>query len=183
MRAFVGIPLDGPEAEALLDIQDRIALGREVPAANLHLTLAFLDDQPVQTLEALHEELEMIRQPMFDLSLKGVDVFGAPRSRSFGLLAAQTPELMSLQAAVEQSARRVGIGVDKRRFRPHVTLTRFRDGRQPPEHVQAALSRGAAFEVPPIEVSEIALYRSSLTSDGAVYEILSSYPLLVHGLT
>ncbi len=183
MRAFVGIPLDGPEAEALLDVQGRIAVGREVPAANLHLTLAFLDDQPVEMLEALHEELELIRHSQFELHLKGMDIFGAPRSRSFGLLAAPDPVLMALQADVAQAARRLGIGLEKRRFRPHVTLSRFRDGKQPPERVQAALSRGASLEIDPIPVSEIALYRSSLTSDGAVYEILSSYPLLVQGLS
>lgn len=182
MRAFVGIPLEGPEADALLDIQGRMGVGREVPAANLHVTLAFLDDQPIELLEALHEELELIQRPQFEMQFKGVDVFGGPRSRCLAMLIAPDPVLMDVQADVAKAARRVGIGLEKRRFRPHVTLTRFRDGKQPSEKVQAALSRGATLEIDPVPVTEIGLYRSELTSDGAVYEILSSYPLLVLGL-
>ncbi|MEC8194935.1 MAG: 2'-5' RNA ligase family protein [Pseudomonadota bacterium] len=84
MRAFVGIPLDGPEAEALLDVQGRIAVGREVPAANLHLTLSFLDDQPVEMLEASHEELELIRQSQFELHLKGMDILARRAAAPLG---------------------------------------------------------------------------------------------------
>ncbi|MBO9472906.1 RNA 2',3'-cyclic phosphodiesterase [Shimia sp. R10_1] len=179
MRAFVGIPLEGPEADRFLDVQDRLAVGTPVAAANLHVTLAFLDDQPVEQLEMLHEELEMIQALPFEMTMKGIDIFGGAKSRCLGLLVAPDPALMDLQADVARAARRVGMKIEKRRFRPHVTLSRFRDGQHAPEKIQGAISRGAHFDMWPISVSEFALYRSNLTSDGAQYEVLSDYPLLV----
>ncbi|GAA6180184.1 RNA 2',3'-cyclic phosphodiesterase [Shimia sp. NS0008-38b] len=178
MRAFVGIPLIGSEADQLLDVQDRLSVGRAVPAANLHVTLAFLDDQPVEQLEMLHEELELIRLPSFEMILKGIDIFGSAKSRSLGLLVSPDPVLMDLQARVVRGALRVGIKTEKRRFRPHVTLCRFRDAQHAPDKIQGAISRGAHFEMWPIAVSEFALFRSALTSEGAVYDVLSDYPLL-----
>ncbi|MBO9395781.1 RNA 2',3'-cyclic phosphodiesterase [Shimia sp. R9_2] len=179
MRAFVGIPLDGPEEDRLLDMQDSLAVGTPVPAANLHVTLAFLDDQPVEQLEMLHEELEMIRAPGFEMTLKGIDIVGGAKSRCLALLVAPDPALMALQADVARVARRVGMKIEKRRFRPHVTLSRFRDGQHAPEKIQGAISRGAHYDMWPVSVSEFALYRSHLTSVGAQYEVLSDYPLLV----
>ncbi|MBO9476643.1 RNA 2',3'-cyclic phosphodiesterase [Shimia sp. R11_0] len=178
MRAFVGIPIEGRAADAVADVQERLSVGRPVSLANLHVTLAFLDEQPMEQLEALHEELELIRVPSFEMTLKGIDLFGAPRSRLLALLVAPDSHLMALQADVAKAARRVGMKLEKRRFRPHVTLCRFRDGQHAPEKIQGAISRGAHYDMWPIDVSEFALYRSSLTQDGAVYDVLSSYPLL-----
>ena len=90
-------------------------MGRAVPVNNLHLTLAFLDEQPEETLQALHEELEDLRLPAFDLSLKGVDVFGGVRSRALAVLAEQNPLLLELQKAVVSRLYRVGITAVSRR--------------------------------------------------------------------
>ncbi len=179
MRAFVGIPLDGSEADRLLDVQDRLSVGTAVPAANLHVTLAFLDDQPLEQLEMLHEELEIIQAPSFEMTMKGIDIFGSAKSRCLALLVAPDAALMDLQADVAKAARRAGMKLEKRRFRPHVTLCRFRDGQHTPEKIQGAISRGAHYDMWPVTVSEFALYRSHLTSEGAQYEVLSDYPLLV----
>jgi 2'-5' RNA ligase len=179
MRAFVGIPLDGPEADHLLDVQDRLAVVTPVPAANLHVTLAFLDDQPIDQLEMLHEELEMIRASAFEMTMKGIDLFGTAKSRCLALLVAPDPALMDLQADVARAARRAGMKIEKRRFRPHVTLSRFRDGQHTPEKIQGAISRGTHYDMWPVSVTEFALYRSHLSSEGAQYEVLSEYPLLV----
>lgn len=178
MRAFVGIPIEGSDADQLLQIQERLSVGTPVPEANLHLTLAFLDEQPVEQLEMLHDELEGLRLPAFEMTLKGIDLFGAPKSRCLALLVSPDPVLMDLQAAVAKAARRVGMKVEKRRFRPHVTLSRFRDGQHTPEKIQGAISRGAHYDIWPIPVPEFALYRSLLTSEGAVYDVLSRYPML-----
>lgn len=181
MRAFVAIDLSGPEADGFLDLQERLAVGRAVPVTNLHLTLAFLDDQPEETLRALHEELEDLRLPAFDLSFKGVDLFGGVRSRALAVLAEQNPLLLELQKAVVSRLYRVGITSVSRRWRPHVTLARIKDGGQSPERLQAAIGRGATAEVGPVEVTHFSLVQSTLTGAGAIHEVLCDYPLQVFG--
>ncbi len=181
MRAFVAIDLSGPEADGFLDLQDRLAIGRAVPVANLHLTLAFLDDQPEDALRALHEELEDLRLPAFDLSFKGVDLFGGARTRAVAVLAEREPALIALQEAVKRALHRVGITSVSRRWRPHVTLARIKDGGQSPERLQAAIARGAVAEIGPVEVTRFSLFQSTLTGAGAIHEVLCDYPLQVFG--
>lgn len=178
LRAFVAIDLSGPEADAFLDLQERMAVGRAVPVSNLHLTLAFLDEQPEDLLQALHEELEDLRHPAFELGFKGVDLFGGVRTRALAVLAEPDPVLRDLQAAVKRCLHRVGIASASRRWRPHVTLSRLKDGGQSPERLQAAISRGATAQIGPLDVMQFSLFRSTLTPSGAVHEVLCDYPLL-----
>ncbi|WP_093323420.1 RNA 2',3'-cyclic phosphodiesterase [Shimia haliotis] len=181
MRAFVAIDLSGPEADGFLDLQDRLAVGRALPVTNLHLTLAFLDEQPEDLLRALHEDLADLRHPAFDLTFRGVDLFGGARSRALAVLANPDPVLQKLQKAIKRSLHRVGITSVSRRWRPHVTLRRFKDGGQSPERLQAAIARGATAEIGPVEVTRFSLFQSTLTGAGAVHEVLCDYPLQVFG--
>ncbi len=161
-----------------MGLQSRLAIGREMAASTLHLTLAFLDEQSEAQLYALHEELEILQAPAFELTLQGLDLFGGARSRALAMLAQPEPGLIALQEAVVRAARRAGIFLASRKFRPHVTLVRLKDGQQAPGRVQAALDRGAGVVVGPTPVTEFALYRSTLSAAGAHHEILSDYPLI-----
>ncbi|UWQ10062.1 hypothetical protein K3X41_08920 [Aliiroseovarius crassostreae] len=71
MRSFIACPLPETVCAALVELAGRVKVGRAVPEDNLHLTLAFLDEQPVEQLEALHGELEAILSPPIHLSCTG----------------------------------------------------------------------------------------------------------------
>ncbi|MFC3117545.1 2'-5' RNA ligase family protein [Jhaorihella thermophila] len=72
MRAFLAIGLPDAAVRDIRRLQARLPVGRAVPRDNLHLTLAFLDDQPEEALEALDAELQALRAPGFDLRLSGL---------------------------------------------------------------------------------------------------------------
>ncbi|WP_209507307.1 MULTISPECIES: 2'-5' RNA ligase family protein [unclassified Ruegeria] len=65
MRSFVAISLSGEAKEDFARAQRVLTVGRPVLEDNLHLTLVFLDDQPEEILEALHEELLALSAPSF----------------------------------------------------------------------------------------------------------------------
>ena len=46
MRAFLALDLPQETRDALIRVQADLPVGRPVPCENLHLTLAFLDEQP-----------------------------------------------------------------------------------------------------------------------------------------
>lgn len=180
MRVFVAIELPEAVQERLAQVQGDLAVGRHVPAENLHVTLAFLDHQDAQTVTALHQALAEIQLPAFDLRISGVDVFDrrAPKL-VFGGVEKTTP-LVALRDKVRSAAQDAGIDLRRERFRPHVTLVRFR--RSMPVHdldrVGMFLETHGDLSIPAFAVKGFALYRSILHEDGAVYDKLADYRLL-----
>jgi 2'-5' RNA ligase len=68
----------------------------------------------------------------------------------------------------------VGLSLDARAFRPHVTLARFaRDA----QGVQDAASVTQVVALPPLRFTSLVLYSSTLAKQGARYEALASLPV------
>lgn len=96
-----------------------------------HLTLHFLDSQPRALLPALTNALAIPFTP-FNLTLGQPDVW---RHGSAVLAPSETPaELLDLHAALGQALTGVGIALEDRPFRPHVTMGRLANGAIPPHH-------------------------------------------------
>ena len=71
-----------------------------------------------------------------------------------------------------------GLQLERRRFRPHVTLARFdRTAQADHERLARFLARNATFPSPPFRVEDFALWRSTLLKAGAVHDELARYPL------
>ena len=179
MRVFVGILL--PEAlwGAVAALQAELGCGRAVAEEALHLTLAYLGEVDLPDLERLHEALSALHLAPFEVTLAGLDVIaGGDRARVLALKLRPNPALEALQAKLVQAARRAGLELERRRFRPHVTMARFNAGLG---ETQAARlghlleSRGDVV-LPAWRVTGFALIRSHLTRQGAEYEVLADYP-------
>ncbi|WP_127114909.1 RNA 2',3'-cyclic phosphodiesterase [Shimia sediminis] len=179
MRSFVALELPDAVRGEIVALQAALRPGRKVPEENLHLTLAFLDDQPEPVLQALHDHLSQWQAAPFDLCLTGLDMFGGKRPRLLYLSVAANPALIAVHRHVRQIAREVGIDLPRERFRPHVTLARF--GRDLHEEQMAQIGRFMArygsVTMPPFEVSQVHLFGSTLHPEGAVHEVLATYPL------
>ncbi|WP_298429248.1 RNA 2',3'-cyclic phosphodiesterase [uncultured Jannaschia sp.] len=179
MRAFVGLPVPEAWIGPLCRAQSRILGGRKVDAEDLHLTLAFLDDQPEDRLEALHELLEARPASAVALRPLAYAVFGAGRARLMALDVAATPELTGLRDAVRTACRRAGIDLPRERFRPHVTLVRFpASAPGDPARLSGAVAALGVPVVPPELAGAASLWSSTLTPEGPIYEPLATYPLV-----
>jgi 2'-5' RNA ligase len=95
---------------------------RRVPDHNLHLTLVFLGDQPGDRLAEFEAAAGEIEGAACTLEL---DRFGwFPRAR-VAWLGGDAPEALShLQDSLWQRMVDLGVRLDERPFRPHVTLFR-----------------------------------------------------------
>ncbi|KIC23285.1 2'-5' RNA ligase [Leisingera sp. ANG1] len=178
MRAFVGLPLPDSALDALERVQERLTVGRQVPAENMHLTLAFLDDQPEAALQALHQLLAEISVPPLQLTFNGLDTFGGKLPRVLAAEVWKTPQLTHLRGQIRSACRTAGIELSRERFRPHVTLARF------PRHMEAGqvqkiarfLAAASEFRLE-CEADSFALFQSTLAPEGARYDNLAEYPL------
>ncbi|MGH1412563.1 MAG: RNA 2',3'-cyclic phosphodiesterase [Pelagimonas sp.] len=173
MRLFLALPLPDHAVSDIETIQSRLPDGRAVPPENLHLTLVFLGDQDEAILGPLHDALLTLRAAPITLTLSGVADFGGRFGQAIGLAAEGGPALLDLQSRIRSRLHGAGIHLERRRFRPHVTLSRL-SGKTDPAPVLNALIGAKAG---PMTLTSFGLYQSTLHDQGAYYDTLSSYPL------
>lgn len=175
MRSFLAIALSPQTRSVLTGLQRNLRAGRLVEPDNLHVTLAFLDDQPEAALEALHDELLLLQASAFDLNLRGVGCFGGDAPRVVYADVERSEALLALHRAVTSAVRRAGIMLKKRKFHPHVTLARLKPHDAPAVVPFLSTEAGFAHEAGP--VVSFTLYESVLRPEGPSYHPLAIYDL------
>ncbi len=178
MRLFVAIALPDETRERLAGLQEGIPGARWVPAENLHLTLHFIGEVDGRQAHDIDAALAAVRGPVFSIALAGVGQFGA-KSKLRALWAGVEPSdpLLRLQAKVAQAVRSAGIATESRKFKPHVTLARFKNGANPGPRLYDYLARHGLFRAAPFAAESFILYSSFLGQAGAIYRAEADYPL------
>lgn len=177
IRAFLALPLPDALRHRLTIVQHTLRLENPIPAENLHVTLAFLGEQPEPILEEMHLFLTARPLPMPTLKLDGLGVFGGNTPRNIHARITPDPRLTALQARVTQAARDAGMALERRKFVPHVTLARFAKAEVSAADLAAGMQAVGVVRSDAHAVPEMILYRSTLRKDGAVYDAMAEYPL------
>ena len=129
MRLFIAIPLSPEMQKALVacmhDLKKQGVEGNYVPAANLHMTLAFIGeyDDPGKVKEVIGK----VPLPGFRLALDGQGNFG-------NILWAGVKGNQKLKAYVKEvreALKENGIPFENDRFVPHITLIRKISAKKP----------------------------------------------------
>jgi len=147
------------------------ALAREiapqpVPAANLHLTLAFLGPRTAAELDCLQAAAGEVRAEPFELELDFLG--GWARKRIQWLGTSHIPAaLTALVAALNAALAGCGYEPESRPYAPHITLSR--KARQPVSRRLEAPVRWP--------VGDFVLAESVATDGGVRYEVLARWPL------
>lgn len=143
-----------------------VGSGRLVPAARLHMTLAFLGDVSGGTRDCLMEACNHLHLPPFDLRLDGIGWWRRSQVLWAGCDPVPAP-LGALVAAIHGAMTHCGLEPESRPFAAHVTLARKvrRGGR-------AALTAPILWPV-----DRFALVRSDPEREGVTYTTLASWPL------
>ena len=188
IRAFLAVSPDAPVKSALADIvsQVRGAGAAGVTLArpdSIHLTLKFLGDISTAQVDAVERAVEVAISgiPELSLTLGRAGVFpssGSPRVLWVGL-EGDLDGLADLQRSIEQATEAVGFARERRRFSPHLTIGRVRNGTRP-EQTRRAIEGLFAAKVPAavrLDVRSVDLVRSVLLPGGALYERLARFPL------
>lgn len=178
MRAFIALDLPEEVLEPITRLQAGLPVGRKVAEENMHLTLAFLGEVSEARLGDLAGALAGVRLPAFDLTLKGLDMFGGKKPHVL-FVAALAPELERLHDKVANAVRAAGIKLPRDRFHPHVTLARFPRDMSPKDQQSLGefLALNGTFALPPARVTRFTLYGSQLRPEGPVHEALAEFEL------
>lgn len=176
MRLFVALSLPDHLRGRLCGLCSGLPGARWVAPENLHLTLRFIGEVDGRDAEDIDAALSGVRCPRFPLTLAGVGEFGDERrlrSVWVGVDACETLE--RLQSKVEQAVRRAGQAPEKRKFKPHVTLARFKS--HPGGRLEHYFAERSLFRCEPFQVTDFTLYSSYLSHEGAIYSPEAVYPL------
>jgi 2'-5' RNA ligase len=181
LRLFVGIPLPDDIRSELAALCVGLPGARWIDAEMMHLTLRFIGEVDGGAADDVHDALTRVSAPGFRLALAGIDCFATSgKVHTLWAGVAKEPLLVHLRDKVERALVRADIEPERRKFKPHVTLARFRSGA--PDRLGGYFQRHSRLTSEPFAVDRFALFRSHLGSEGAHYEILAEY-LLKWGAT
>lgn len=184
IRAFFAVELDDATRRRLAEVLSRFEkrLGKGVTwvaPEKLHVTMKFLGDvkeqDPPKLLEVARDVVDDIAP--FEVDVTGLGTFGGRRPRV--VWAGVADSRGRLRYVYEQlEARLVAEGWPRepKRYHPHVTLGRVRK-RIDAQALDVMVDEARDTLYGHVPVGKLTLYRSTLTRDGSVYEVIDTAAL------
>lgn len=179
---FVAVPITAPLKKEYASWQDILKEELDYKVwpheQDLHITLKFLGEADENRIAMLKKELdEKISCQAFTIDTGGIGIFGKtdqPRVMWAGVRL--DPRLAELQEQTEAACAMAGFAVEKRAFRPHITLAKKWKGTERLAGDKWRMLQ-TRFETSfPLLVEEAVLYRIH-PSETPKYEIVARFPL------
>ena len=180
MRLFIAVDLDDAARQEIAAFQWQIgrAVGRSSPRwtkpEQMHLTLAFIGEADEMLAAKLTVAMmKPVSQPSFDVAFEQIGVFpphGAPRVLWLGV-GTGADAMIVLQREITARLEPLGVALERRPFRPHLTLARWPDARPGDRRAVERLPDSGV--VARVRIDHATLYRSQTLPSGPVYTPLA----------
>jgi len=175
VRLFIAILFSKPVLDGLAaavgDLRPRFQSGNFTARENLHLTLSFLGETAPERLNAVRDAMEAVTVPHFRLRIGGIGSFCREGEELYWAGIERSDALLRLHEELNVELVRQGFPVERREFRPHLTL------------VRRAVLCGAQAELPmpflEMDVERISLMCSRPGKGGSIYTELAAKELTV----
>jgi len=178
IRAFfaIEIPDDFQKwiEENVIDIlRKSSAKVKWVARENIHITLRFIGeiekDKLSQIVDNVDNNIRGIGKIKLELSQTGYFGKKFPRVLWVGL-DGDVDKLEQIHERIELACRGAGIEPDDKKFSPHITIGRVKS----PSHTKELIEAIGEIEIPCLtfETCELALFKSTLTPEGPIYNVL-----------
>jgi len=156
---------------------------RWVKVDNIHLTILFLGSVDEDTIGDIEEKVNVVVKGFsaFKTKLNAVGAFPhwkRPRVIWIGLNG-DIGRLSNLRNKLQEELKVLGFMPEKRPFRPHLTLGRFKGPIDRGEDMKWILDRHRDINSDLYQLNELILYKSDLKPDGPVYTKMATWPLRV----
>ena len=169
IRAFVGIRIGPHMAQEISEVQFQLKRSltgiRWVGLENLHFTLKFLgpvqEEKVVPIMNALEQALSAI--PRFSIVGRGIGVFPDIRKARVLWAGLEGKPLGPLAVEVETALEPIGFAREKRAFRPHLTIGRWRNFDGQSERLKQEIERWKDCDFGESWVEEVVFSKASLS--------------------
>ena len=177
LRLFAALPVPDDVAETLKRRQTGLPGAKWRTAEQLHVTLAFYGEVDERAADDLASELSRAGGGPFEIVLSGVGAFGdGHRAHAIWAGVEANDRLNVLAGRCRAAAERAGVTVERRDYRPHLTLAYLRPQTNP-DGVGAWITGHNMLKSPPIRVDRFGLYSSVLSAHGSDYFLEREYLL------
>jgi 2'-5' RNA ligase len=184
IRAFVGVRIDPEMVERICNAQSELKrrLGgvRWVGRENLHFTVKFLGAVGEEKIAPISDALERAvgSIPRFSITGRGIGIFPDIRRARVLWAGFESNHLGALAREIEAILEPIGFPREKRSFKPHLTIGRWRNPVNQEEKLKREIEQWKDYDFGVSRVEEVILFRSVLKPQGAVYS-----PLHIVGLS
>lgn len=181
IRLFIALEIPEEVISVVLSERNRILVNenniRWEPKEKLHITLKFIGNTKDSLVEQICIELETLvkKTKPFKLGLNKFGVIrrgGEPKILWVGMK--ESKLISNFVAEIEESFCKFGYPKEERKFKPHITLLRFRGG----ENAEKILKL-LEVNLPSLSfyAKKISLFKSELKQSGSVYTELKSFQI------
>lgn len=180
MRCFISIDLPDSVKKEMNRVSDKIKSskiikGSFVDKKNLHLTLKFLGDLSEEQIKGVKKCLSDIILRRFDCHTGKTGVFPAPEYVKTIWIELNGDGVIQLKGLVDNKLNEVGINVDDKEFKSHITLARIRGVKEKDRFMAMLGDLGMKKMIFPVE--SFHLIKSELTREGPIYKVLEEFKL------
>ena len=185
IRSFLAFELPADIKRVITEVS---RAGRELPLDlrwvkrdNIHLTVVFMGNVPEEKIQSIGESVKKVctGTDPFDVSPGSLGFFGNrrhPRVLWIGLNG-EVNRMGRFRDALQKCLKPYGIKTERRPFKPHLTLGRFKKGARPWPHLDQMIWEYADIKGRVCSLGDLVLFKSDLTSGEAVYTKLDTWPL------
>ncbi len=156
--------------------QDKI---KWVDIDNIHITLKFFGETPVEKINDICDALEnsVYDHEPFELSLRDVGIFGSSyKPRVIWLGIDESEELQGLAMDMKHELQLIGYEPDRQNFVPHLTIARIKYIENK-KFFQKVIDENKSGFIQKIPVEEIVLFESILHRTGPEYVVVERFIL------
>ena len=185
MRLFLAINIPPEVRQAIAEASAPLRTAAPelswIREPQLHLTVKFLGELSDEMAPKITEAMNTVaaRNRVVDVEIGGVGAFpNFRRPRVVWIGVSPEPKLELLHHDVEEACKSLGLPIDGKPFRPHLTLARVRPRAATPDALRdlARAAKDVSF-AGEVVFTSIDLMESELTTVGSRYRLLSSSPL------
>ncbi len=174
-RLFTGLEVPAAITEHLSSLRGGLPGARFVEPSDYHITLRFIGDVDIRMANEIADMLFSVRRRAFTLKLSELRSFGKDMPHAVVATLATSPELNELKAEHERIMQRLGLEPEGRKFTPHITIARLKNGQH--HHVGEWIVDNSPLPSMPFSVGRFVLYSSKASIGGGPYLVEGAYPL------
>jgi len=178
VRSFVAFDIDSDLVrKKLTDVQALLVKTgadlKVVAPENIHITMRFLGDVRMDSVEKIYEAMKKALFVPFDVKIEGVGAFPDvryPRVVWAGITQGAN-DLRSISSQLEPHLTALGFAPDPKGFSPHLTIARVRSSRNKAE-LAKFIVENKNYGFGTVRAACLRLKKSDLTPKGPIYSTL-----------